>query len=153
MTNWLLMFRPDTYEIVQAKGVIGALYMDRRRFGELREWDRVIAYVSKEQIIDGYGRLTSGPYEDPAPLFPGNGPYPERCRVAFEQVGARMPGADLLWKLDVWAARAEPLKTTPWNMLYCYGGFMKIPDSDYDRMVSLIDGARSPHGSPRGAAQ
>lgn len=66
-----------------------------------------------------------------------------RAAVEFDRVGADVPARELLWELDVWAARAEPLKTQPWNMLYCYGGFMKVPASDLERMRELIEAGLS----------
>ena len=57
------------------------------------------------------------------------------CRVQFEQTGLVAPAAEALWTLSVWE---EPLKTTPSNMLFCYGGFLKIPDADYDALLACI---------------
>lgn len=138
MRNWLLMFKPDTYEIVKERGVIGVLYMHRRRFADLKDGDRFIAYVSRWQVLDGYGVLVGDPFEDTEKVFPGRELYPERCRVAFQRTGASAPGSDLLWGLDVWNARDKPLRTQPWNMLFCYGGFMEVPESDFLRLVEAM---------------
>lgn len=132
------MFKPDTYEIVKERGVIGVLYMHRRRFAELADGDRVVAYISKRQVLDGHGTIVGQPYEDLERLYPGRELYPERCRVAFERVGAATPAAELLWGLDLWALREKPLRTQPWNMLYCYGGFMEVPESDYRNLVQAM---------------
>ena len=138
MKHWLLMFKPDTYEIVRERGVIGVLNMHRRRFGDLADGDRFVAYLSRRQVLDGQGTIVGPPYQDVEKLFPGNELYPERCRVAFERAGAGVPAADLLWNLDVWKEREKPLTTQPWNMLFCYGGFMQVPESDYRRLVELM---------------
>ena len=138
MKHWLLMFKPETYEVVRQRGVIGVLHMHRRRFAEVADGDRFIAYISRQQILDGYGTIVGQPYEDAEPLWPGRELYPQRCRVAFEGVGAAVPGKDLLWELDVWKARDKPLTTQPWNMLFCYGGFMEVPESDWRQMVGLM---------------
>lgn len=140
MRNWILMFRPDTYEIVKERGVIGVLFMHRRRFAEVAEGDRFVAYLSQRQVFDGHGRIASAPYSDVEPIFPGRDLYPQRARVTFEHKGASVPAAKLLWDLDLWAARAEPLKTSPWNMLYCYGGFMEVPDTDFGRLRGVVAG-------------
>lgn len=131
-----LMFKPDTYEIVREPGVIGVLNMHRRRFGDLA--DRFVAYLSRRQVLDGQGTIVGQAYQDLEKLFPGNELCPERCRVAFERAGAGVPAADLLWKLDVWNAREKPLTTQPWTMLFCYGGFMQVPESDGRRLVELM---------------
>lgn len=47
MKNWLLMFRPEAYEVVKEAGLIGVLHMHRRRFAELADGDRFLAYISK----------------------------------------------------------------------------------------------------------
>jgi hypothetical protein len=138
MKHWLLMFKPETYEIVKDKGVIGVLHMHRRRFSDLADGDRFLAYVSRQQVLDGYGRLDGQPYEDIERLWPGRELYPQRCRVAFDNVGAEVPAKDLLWDLDAWKAREKPLATQPWNMLFCYGGFMEVPESDYQRLVGVL---------------
>ncbi len=143
MNHWLMMFRPDTYEVVKARGVVGVLHMHRRRFAEVAEGDAFVAYVSKRMVIDGVGRVTRDPFTDLDPVFPRRELYPLRAGVTFERVGADVPARELLWELDVWAARDEPLRTQPWNMLYCYGGFMKVPVSDFERMRGLIDAGLS----------
>jgi hypothetical protein len=140
MKNWLMMFRPETYEVVKEAGVIGVLDMHRRRFAELADGDRFLAYISRRQVLDGYGTIVGSPYVDLEPLWPGKRLYPQRCRVAVERTGAAMPAKELLWELDVWAERVEPLKTQPWNMLLCYGGFMAVPDSDWVRLRGMVDG-------------
>lgn len=142
MTHWLLMFKPDTYEIVKERGVIGVLHTHRRRFAHLAEGDCFVAYVSRRQVLDGHGTIVGRPFQEVEKLWPGAELYPERCRVAFERVGAAVPGADLLWELDAWNSRGKPLTTQPWNMLYCYGGFMEVPETDYARMVEAMDHAR-----------
>ncbi len=138
MKNWLLMFKPDTYEIVRERGVIGVLYMHRRRFADLADGDRFIAYVSRRQVLDGHGTIVGKPFEEITRLFPGQELYPQRCRVAFDRVGAAALAKELLWELDVWKAGGKPLTAQPWNLLLCYGGFMEVPESDYRRMVGVM---------------
>lgn len=139
MKCWLLMFRPDTYEVVKDRGMVGVLHMHRRRFAELANGDRFFAYLSRRQVLDGHGVVVGEPFEDVEPLFPGRERYPQRCRVAFERTGAAVPAADALWDLDVWKARDKPLVTQPWNMLLCYGGFIQVPESDYRRLVGMME--------------
>jgi hypothetical protein len=74
--HWLLMFNPETYEVVKERGVIGVLHMHRRRFGELADGDKFIAYVSRQQVLDGHGTIVGRPYEVIEPLWPGRELYP-----------------------------------------------------------------------------
>lgn len=138
MKHWLMMFKPETYEIVKERHVIGVLHMHRRRFAALQHGDRFLAYISRQQLLDGHGTIVGQPYEDVERLWPGRELYPQRCRVTFSQSGAALPAKDLLWELDAWKLRTEPLNTQPWNMLFCYGGFMEVPESDYRRLVGLM---------------
>lgn len=138
MTNWLLMFKPDTFEVVKDLGVIGVLHMHRRRFAALTEGDRFVAYLSRRQVLAGYGVIASAPFQEVEPIFPGRERYPQRCRVTFQRVCAGVPAGDALWELDAWKERETSLRTQPWNMLFCYGGFMEIPDSDFERLRGMI---------------
>ena len=90
MNHWLMMFRPDTYDVVKERGVIGVLHMHRLRLAEVAERDSVIAYVSKRTVLDGVGRIARGPVPDLDPVFPG-----------------REPARELLWELDVWPSGAS----------------------------------------------
>ena len=132
------MFRPDTYRCVKKLGTIGARHEHRNRFAEFRSDDLFIAYVSKRGILDGYGRVTSNPFVDDAPIFGPGVAYPNRCRVAFELDGAEAPVGDLLWALERWKGPEMTLRTHPANMLFCYGGFMEITQTDYDFLVSHL---------------
>lgn len=135
MNHWLLMFRPETWQVVQERGVIGVLHMHRRRFAELAEGDPFIAYISKRMVLDGHGRVTSAPFEDLTPVFPGRQRYPYRASVQVERSGVGADARELIWDLSIWPV---PLKTQPWNMLFCLGGFAKIPESDYTRLLEAM---------------
>lgn len=135
MNHWLLMFRPETWSVVQERGVIGVLYMHRRRFAELAVGDRFVAYISKRQVLDGHGHISSAPYEDPTPVFPGRERYPYRADVVVERAGQGVDARELIWDLSIWPS---PLKTQPWNMLFCWGGFARIPDGDYARLLASM---------------
>lgn len=43
MKHCLQMCKPDTYEIVRERGLIGVLHMHRRRFAGLAGGDRLMA--------------------------------------------------------------------------------------------------------------
>ncbi|MFH1464779.1 MAG: hypothetical protein ABIO70_10370 [Pseudomonadota bacterium] len=132
---WLLNFRPDTYEIVKAAGVIGVLDSHRRRFASLGPGDRFVVYVSQRRIFDAHGRIESEPFTDLTPIFGPKRLYPWRCKVSFEQTGGAIPGDDLLWDLTAWP---DPMKTTPSNYLFCYGGFLEMPEADYQAVRRVL---------------
>jgi hypothetical protein len=137
MRYWLFMFRPDTYEKVKEHGTVGVRESVRKRFAEVRKGDRFVVYVSRAKLLDGYGEITSDPFEDDLMIFSEDKVYPWRCRVAFDNVDAEVPAGDELWGL----APFEGLKTTtPTNMIFCKGGFVEISKNDYERVVELTRG-------------
>lgn len=105
MANWILMFRPDTYEIVKQIGIIGVLHIHRRRFAALRTGDRFISYVSRLSVLDGHGTLTSDPFEDDERIFGAGHIFPYRCHVTFLDCGLLRPAGDALWDLAIWKER------------------------------------------------
>ncbi|MBI3927013.1 MAG: hypothetical protein HY319_15865, partial [Armatimonadetes bacterium] len=115
MAYWILMFRPETYELVKKFETIGVLHMHRRRFAQLKRGDRFVTYVSRERLLDGHGELTSEPFVDDKPVFGPGDPYPQRCRVRFLQTGARQDAKELLWSLSHFTQMT--MKTTPTNYL------------------------------------
>jgi hypothetical protein len=130
------MFRPETYEAVKEHGVIGVRHEHRRRFSDLRAGDPFVAFISKLGLLDGHGRLASDPFEADSEIFGPDVSYPHRCKVSFDLTGAASPVGDLLWGLDQWERSGTQLRTHPANMLFCYGGFMEIPPSDFDVLVA-----------------
>ncbi|GMU52620.1 MAG: hypothetical protein AMXMBFR33_17660 [Candidatus Xenobia bacterium] len=138
MRNWLLAFRPDTYEKVQQHGTIGVLKHHRKRFADLAKGDRFIVYLTQVQCLDGHGLIDGSPFEDTKPIFGEGQNYPNRCRVKFLETGVRRPVGDSLWFLDVFR---ELNNTVPTNMLFCRGGFIEIPGSDYDYLRGILGGA------------
>jgi hypothetical protein len=136
MNHWLLMFRPDTYEKVKQHGLIGVTSNHAKRILDIREGDRFVAYVSRKQLIDGYGVFTSTAFADTTPVFGVSEIYPYRARVRFERSGAEKDARVLLWGLAEFA-NGEP-KTSPANMLLCRGGFMRITPEDYETLCAAI---------------
>lgn len=145
MANWLFMFRPETYEKVKAHGTVGVRKGARKAFSELEKGDRFVTYVSQAKLFDGYGSVTSDVFEAAENIFLDDPPppladlYHNRCRVTFDVTGAGCDAGDALWGLTPF----EDLdRTTPANMIYCKGGFIKIPDSDFDAIKDWLDGNR-----------
>lgn len=139
MRHWLFMFRPDTYATVTAQGVVGIRHEHRRRFAEVRKGDRFVAFVSKKGLLDGHGKIASDPFENDSPIFGTGTDYPHRCKVAFDKTGAAVSVGNHLWELDAWASRTAGIPSHPANMLFCYGGFMEIPASDYEHLVETME--------------
>lgn len=133
MRNWLLAFRPDTYEKVKQHGTIGVLKNYRKRFAELAPGDRFVVYLTQKRVFDGHGVIDGEPFEAEDPIFGEGQVYPHRCRVRFLETGAAREAGELLWFLE---AFREVGNTSPTNMLFCKGGFMEIPESDFERLCS-----------------
>ena len=57
MRNWLFLFRPETYEDVRRLGFVGVRYDHRRRFADISEGDRFVAYISRLRVLDGAAGL------------------------------------------------------------------------------------------------
>jgi hypothetical protein len=141
MTNWLLMFRPETYEKVKEHGLIGVNHTQHKRIGQIQPGDRFVAYISRQRIVDGRGVFTSESFVDTEPVFGVREVYPYRARVRFDVTGAAKDAKELLWGLEEFK---EGAKTTPSNMLLCRGGFMAITDEDFDWLTKVLDGTWTP---------
>lgn len=137
MRNWLLAFRPDTYEKVKSHQTIGVLKNYRKRFAELAPGDRFVVYLTQKRLFDGHGLIDGRPFEDTKPIFGEGQVYPHRCRVRFLETGRGTPAGDTLWFLDVFK---DLDNTEPTNLLFCRGGFTEIGDKDYDYLVGLMAG-------------
>lgn len=140
--DWLLTFRPETYEGVKAHGTIGVLSSQGTRFAELGPGDRFVAYVSRVQQLDAYGEVTSETFLDNSTIFgAGSGKYVHRARVRFARTGLARNAKQLLYGVSVFQGG---LKTTPANLLFCNGGFMTIKPEDYDWLVGCMEGRIKP---------
>jgi hypothetical protein len=139
MRYWLFMFRPDTYAKVREHGVVGVRDGVRKQFGQIRKGDRFAVYVSRVQQLDGYGEVTSDPFEGDTLIFAQDQLYAHRVRVRFDGAGAARPAGEMLWALSPFQGT---IKTTPTNLIFCKGGFIEISAQDYDVLVQTVDGSR-----------
>jgi hypothetical protein len=142
MNHWLVMFRPETYAKVREHGMIGVNGAQEKRIRDIAEGDTFVVYVSRDRLLDGHGVFTSTAFADTTPVFGSADVYPYRARVRFEQSGARKDARDLLWGLEEFAA--GNIRTTPANMLFCRGGFMRITAKDHAWLSSVLDGTWVP---------
>ena len=132
------MFRPETYKQVKEKRTIGVLNNHRKRFTELSRGDRFVTYLSKVSELDSYGEIIGAPYQDASPICPGWERYEHRCPVKLGREGAHVDARNLLFRLSPFQTG---LRTSPTNLLFCKGGFMKISKDDFDLCRALIDKA------------
>ncbi|MBN1944777.1 MAG: EVE domain-containing protein [Bradymonadales bacterium] len=140
MNHWLFMFRPDTYKKVVEHGTIGVHHAKQKRFAALHGGDRLITYVSRDKLIDGYGTLVGEPYAEETHIFAPDQLYPYRFRVQFEKTGLARPVGDVLWGLSPFQGE---MKTTPTNLMLCKGGFIEITQDDYDWLVGWMGGSKA----------
>jgi hypothetical protein len=142
MNHWILMFRPETYEKVKEHGLIGVNSNQYKRIEAIASGDKFVAYVSRLGLLDGRGTFTSSAFLDVTPVFGKTEIYPYRARVHFELTGAKKEGREMLWGISEFANGG--LKTSPANMLFCRGGFMKITAEDYAFLSRVLDGTWTP---------
>ena len=128
MKYWLFLFRPETFEIVKSKGVMGVHQQHGPRLSTVKNGDRFVAYLSRKSQLVADGTVTSDSFVQEDALFGEEGSYPHRCRVQLEThdpIDAR----HLLWGLSTF--EGKEMKTTPGNYLFLKGGFLEIPESDF----------------------
>jgi hypothetical protein len=154
MTNWLLLFKDETYKTVRKHMQIGVLDQHRRRFANVSAGDRFVAYLSQPGRVDGHGRFTGDPFETAEPLWGSREKkvagsketvtvprYPRRCTVAFDQADVARTAGNLLWHLHCWP---EQMTTSPGNYMFLRGGFTAISDADYHLLRAVLDGGELP---------
>jgi hypothetical protein len=138
---WIVMFRPETHAEAVQHGLIGVQFAHRKRFSELKPGDKFVAYLSRVRKLDGYGEISSEPFEEVSEVPDGWRFYVERCRVRFDQTSAGVDASELLWGLS---AFAKGLNTSPANYLFCKGGFLEVTAEDFDWLSKVLDGTWVP---------
>ena len=137
MKHWIVMFRPETYAAAREHEIMAVLHNHRRRFAEIAPGDRFVAYISRQRLLDAHGEVTGEPYQELSDVPQGWTRYTERAAIRFDQTGAGIDARELLWGLSVCD---EGIKTEPTNLLFCKGGFMEIPESDYQWLRDVMAG-------------
>lgn len=137
MKHWIVMFRPETYTVAQQYGMMAVLHNHRRRFAAVAAGDRFVVYVSRKRLLDAHGIVVEPPFEELSEEPPGWLRYTQRAVIRFEETGLGIDARELLWGLSVCN---EELKTEPTNLLFCRGGFLEIPESDYEWLRSIMSG-------------
>lgn len=140
--HWLLMFRPETYDLVKGHKTIGVLSGQRARFDLLSPDDKFVVYVSRARQLDAYGVVRSKPFLGREPIFgPKSERYEHRAKIDFLKTGLARDGKALLYGISVFG---QGLTTAPTNVLFCSGGFLEITREDYEWLVGCMEGRIKP---------
>lgn len=145
MNYWVFTFRPEMFDIVVARGVLGVNSQHESRFFQLAQGDRFVAYLSKKQQLAGHGELTSEPFVDDSNVFGPDVHYPYRCGVRVNTENEPRDARELLWGLSEFDGRE--MKTTPANYLFLKGGFLRVSERDYLWLKEVLEG-KVPSKSP-----
>jgi hypothetical protein len=137
MKHWIVMFRPETYAAAQEHGLMAVLNQHRRRFAEVAPGDRFVAYISRQRLLDAHGEVVGAPFQEISEVPVGWVRYTERAKVRFDQTKAGIDARELLWGLSF---VDDKIKTEPTNLLLVKGGFMEIPESDYQWLRDVMAG-------------
>ncbi|MBT9587494.1 EVE domain-containing protein [bacterium] len=141
MNYWIFTFRPEMFKTVVTHGVLGVNHQHERRFFELTQGDRFVAYLSQKQLLAGHGELVSEPFVDDSDLFGRDVQYPYRCQVRVDTSRTPTSARDLLWGLSEFDGRE--MKTLPANYLFLKGGFLRISERDYRWLLDVLEGRSS----------
>lgn len=137
MKHWIILFTPETYEVVKAKSLIGVRANVWKSFSEnMKVGDRFIAYVSKKMTFDGFGAITGeATFEEDKPFHEDKW-FPCRRKVKFEKTSLDKSSRDLFQGI----APFNEANTGPGNYMMCKGGFVEISKKDFDWLFAKIIG-------------
>ena len=129
MKHWVLLFTPETYELVKKLSTIGVRSNVWKSFSEnMKPGDRFIGYVSKKMIFDCVGTISGDAAFEETMLFHYQKWFPCRRKVKFEKTGMAKPSGDLFNAVSPF----NEANTGPGNYLMCKGGFVEIPKKDFN---------------------
>jgi len=135
MKYWLILFTPETYEVVKEKALIGVRSNVWKAFSEnMKPGDRFISYISKKMMFDGFGTIAGDTVFEDTVIFHEEKCFPCRRKVTFEKTGIGKPSGDLFHGV----APFNEVGTAPGNYLMCKGGFVEISKKDFDWLFSRI---------------
>jgi len=137
MKHWIILFTPETYELVKAKSMIGVRANVWKSFSEkMQVGDRFITYLSKKMTFDGYGTIAGDAVFEETRIFHEDKWFPCRRPVKFEKVGLNKPSAGLFNGV----APFNEANTGPGNYLMCKGGFVEVSQKDFNWLMAEIRG-------------
>lgn len=135
MKHWVILFTPETYEMVKTKSLIGVRSNVWKSFSEnMKPGDRFISYISKRMTFDGFGTITSDAVFEDTKIFHEEKRFPCRRKVKFEKTGLEKSSGDLFQGV----APFNEVGTGPGNYLMCKGGFVEVSKKDFDWLFSRI---------------
>lgn len=135
MKYWVLVFSPETYDIVKANNLIGVRENVRPRFEkEMSVGDPFIAYISRKIIFDAFGTIASHHQYSEKQIFGAKAVFPCRREVSFEKIGINKPIGDLFWGV----APFNKTAASAGNYLLLKGGFVEISKKDFTWLKSEI---------------
>ncbi|HNV72346.1 MAG TPA: EVE domain-containing protein [Candidatus Ozemobacteraceae bacterium] len=135
MKHWIMLFTPETYELVKKHSTIGVRSNVWKSFSEnMKVGDRFIGYVSRQMIFDATGTITGDATFEETMLFHDQKWFPCRRRVKFEKTGLNKPSSDLFHGV----APFNEVNTGPGNYLMCKGGFVEVSKKDFDWLCGKL---------------
>lgn len=135
MKHWVILFTPETYDVVKQKSLIGVRANVWKSFSEnMKVGDRFISYVSKKMTFDGFGTIAAEAVFEETKFFHEDKWFPCRRKVKFEKTGLGKPSGDLFQGI----APFNEVGTGPGNYLMCKGGFIEISKKDFDWLLARI---------------
>ncbi|MBF0502322.1 MAG: EVE domain-containing protein [Candidatus Riflebacteria bacterium] len=135
MKHWIILFTPETYEVVKEKSLIGVRSNVWKSFSEnMKVGDRFISYVSKKMTFDGFGTIAGEATFEETQIFHEDKWFPCRRKVKFEKTGLNSPSGELFHDI----APFNEANTGPGNYLMCKGGFVEVSKKDFDWLSAKI---------------
>jgi len=137
MKHWILLFTPETYDLVKKHSTIGVRANVWKRFSEeMKTGDRFIGYISKKMTFDCLGAISGDATFEETMLFHDEKWFPCRRKVKFEKTGLSKPSSDLFHGI----APFNTVNTGPGNYLMCKGGFVEVSQKDFNWLMAEIRG-------------
>ena len=135
MKYWIILFTPETYEVVKVKSLIGVRSNAWKSFSQnMKPGDLFISYISKKMIFDGFGTIVGDAVFEDTKIFHEDKWFPCRRKVKFEKTGLGKPSGALFHGV----APFNEVGTGPGNYLMCKGGFVEVSKKDFDFLFSSI---------------
>lgn len=137
MKHWIILFTPETYELVKEKSMIGVRANVWKSFSEnMKPGDRFVAYISKKTIFDGCGTIAGEAVFEESKMFHEDKWFPCRRPVKFEKTGLKKPSQELFFGIEPF----NELNTAPGNYLMLKGGFVEVSQKDFNWLMAEIRG-------------
>ena len=132
MRYWIFVYTPESYADVCKHGITRVGKRGLKTLTEVvKEGDSVIAYISKQKIFDGYGKITG---QTVVQSKDESQQYPWSRKIEIEKKNLKKPVGDLFWGLDEF----NTCDTTPGNLLTLKGGMIEIRKDEFEWLLKEI---------------